>query len=719
MPPKRPRVLGPSPTTATDVAVGQAAVALRVHLGAGCAAVSSAFELLARRHGIQWVAVTLPTPHPLDVCWVLEEDAGNRAGIAAARAASVLHNVGPVLSWKSSLALLQRQCELPRLDSFVLVGIDQVELWCRSQWSSGRSPRASSPAINGGWSAAGDASGGDAIWMLKDALSNSGRGIWVLSRHNWRSVVERARSRDATAEFVAQRYIADPELWGGAHKYHLRVYAALTGDLGMLVHGTCFAHVANSPFALAFDPMGAGYDPAIHITNVAANVDDTGRFHGYPQLVLPRDRPEVWRQIIALMGELRDAAKPFIGRQRRRGHFAHLGCDFMIDAAGTVFLIEINVPPCIGSQSEYGEDDKAVSDLVTPSLAELVQIVTADDPTAVPLPHLGGWAWAAGPSPGFVPTPTESELAQNTAAWAEFEQAGQAAMVQRWRPAVTEVPAQRSVDWGRPIDFAGSAAAGTAAVPTAPADAADAADAAGAFPATTPPPPRRGILFDMDGTLSLTDHLHHVTYRKMLPRIGYDAATLDADWFAATVSGRANADVWRSLMPAGSSDTAITAMIVAKEAAFLALAEVECTPLPGLLDLLAWCDSNDVACCVVTNAPRTTALQLLAGLGLGDRFGTEMLICGMECAHTKPHPAPYCAGLALLGCDPEHCIAFEDSPSGVRSAVAAGIDTVGILSTTTAAALAAEGTCVTVADYTDTALLGRIASKLSAAAAAV
>ena len=476
--------------------------------------------------------------------------------------------------------------------------------------------------------------------------------------HNWREVVERARSRDATAEFVVQRYIADPELWGGAHKYHLRVYAALTGDLGMLVHGTCFAHVANAPFALEFDPQGVGYDPAIHITNVAANVDDTGRFHGYPQLVLPRDRPEVWRQIMCLMAELRDAAAPFVGRQRRRGHFAHLGCDFMIDAAGAVFLIEINVPPCIGSQSEYGEDDKAVSDLVTPSLAQLVRIVTAPDPTTVPPQQPGGWAWAASPSPDFVPVTTESELAQNTTAWAEFEQAELAAMAQSWRPAVPEAPAQRSVDWGRPIDF-GSAAAGQAVSTDAAVNEPPAA-------VTTTLRPRRGILFDMDGTLSLTDHLHHVAYRQMLPELGYDAAALDDSWFAATVSGRANADVWRNLMPAGSSDAAITAMIVAKEAVFLALAEVKCTPLLGLLDLLAWCDGNDVACCVVTNAPRTTALRLLAGLGLGDRFGTEMVICGMECAHTKPHPAPYRAGLALLGCDPQHCMAFEDSPSGVR-----------------------------------------------------
>ena len=51
----------------------------------------------------------------------------------------------------------------------------------------------------------------------------------------------------------------------------------------------------------------------------------------------------------------------------------------------------------------------------------------------------------------------------------------------------------------------------------------------------------------------------------------------------------------------------------------------------------------------------------------------------------------------------------------VRSAVAAGIATVGILSTAPTAALTAEGACLTVTDYTDTALLDLVTSKLKAA----
>ena len=48
------------------------------------------------------------------------------------------------------------------------------------------------------------------------------------------------------------------------------------------------------------------------------------------------------------------------------------------------------------------------------------------------------------------------------------------------------------------------------------------------------------------------------------------------------------------------------------------------------------------------------------------------MVCGDEVAATKPDPAPYLRAAELLGVDPTACVAVEDSPTGTRSAVAAG-----------------------------------------------
>ena len=54
------------------------------------------------------------------------------------------------------------------------------------------------------------------------------------------------------------------------------------------------------------------------------------------------------------------------------------------------------------------------------------------------------------------------------------------------------------------------------------------------------------------------------------------------------------------------------------------------------------------------------------------------MITGDEVEHGKPHPEPYWAACRGLGVEAGDCIALEDSPTGVRSAVAAGVPTIAI-----------------------------------------
>ena len=54
------------------------------------------------------------------------------------------------------------------------------------------------------------------------------------------------------------------------------------------------------------------------------------------------------------------------------------------------------------------------------------------------------------------------------------------------------------------------------------------------------------------------------------------------------------------------------------------------------------------------------------------------VVTGDEVSHGKPHPEPYRAAARLLGVSAEDCVAIEDSPTGVRSAVAAGVPTLAV-----------------------------------------
>jgi beta-phosphoglucomutase len=88
-------------------------------------------------------------------------------------------------------------------------------------------------------------------------------------------------------------------------------------------------------------------------------------------------------------------------------------------------------------------------------------------------------------------------------------------------------------------------------------------------------------------------------------------------------------------------------------------------------------------------------------LGLEGAF--EPVIRGEELDAGKPDPAPYNVALEALGIS-----AFEDSPSGIASSVAAGIPTVGIASTEEAEKLEELGVELLVRDFADPKLVNLI-----------
>ncbi|MEO0869584.1 MAG: HAD-IA family hydrolase [Cyanobacteria bacterium J06642_11] len=67
----------------------------------------------------------------------------------------------------------------------------------------------------------------------------------------------------------------------------------------------------------------------------------------------------------------------------------------------------------------------------------------------------------------------------------------------------------------------------------------------------------------------------------------------------------------------------------------------------------------------------------------------------------KPDPLPYQTALNRLAITAAEALVFEDSPTGVRAAVAAGIPTIGITSSHSHDVLTRLGAIFTITDYTD------------------
>ena len=123
----------------------------------------------------------------------------------------------------------------------------------------------------------------------------------------------------------------------------------------------------------------------------------------------------------------------------------------------------------------------------------------------------------------------------------------------------------------------------------------------------------------------------------------------------------------------------------------------ELQPIPGLGGLIVAIVSQQKPMVAVTNSTRDNVALMLDALQLSEAF--ESVIYGAECAHAKPHPDPYLEGLKALGVPKERAIVFEDSPAGVASGVAAGLQTVALATTQSVDMLARLGASDVIADY--------------------
>ncbi|MFY1692365.1 HAD family hydrolase [Plantactinospora sp. WMMB782] len=174
------------------------------------------------------------------------------------------------------------------------------------------------------------------------------------------------------------------------------------------------------------------------------------------------------------------------------------------------------------------------------------------------------------------------------------------------------------------------------------------------------------MLFDMDGTLVDSERLWDIGLQELAAHYGgtlSEAARLAMVGTDMTVSMRIlHTDLgqtWR--------DPAVSAAWVDRRVGELFLSDLRWRP--GALALVTAVRAAAVPAALVTSTRRAVVEIALETLGR-DTF--DVVVCGDEVAATKPDPEPYLTAARLLGVPISRCVAIEDSPAGVASALAAG-----------------------------------------------
>ncbi len=180
----------------------------------------------------------------------------------------------------------------------------------------------------------------------------------------------------------------------------------------------------------------------------------------------------------------------------------------------------------------------------------------------------------------------------------------------------------------------------------------------------------KAVAFDFNGTLSDDEPLLARLYVEQFAELG---RPITADEYYEQLAGRTDEEMYRIWF--GESRDA---WIEDRLDRYVALAADGSTVTPETREALLFAASR-VPVAVVSAAFRREIDAVIDGAGIGAAL--SLVITQDDVARGKPDPEGYLAAARLLGVEPAQLLVFEDTPTGVAAAKAAGAYVVALTGT--------------------------------------
>lgn len=185
-------------------------------------------------------------------------------------------------------------------------------------------------------------------------------------------------------------------------------------------------------------------------------------------------------------------------------------------------------------------------------------------------------------------------------------------------------------------------------------------------------------MFDFDGVLADTEALHLAAFQDAFAARGW---RLEPDEYFSRYLGYddrgtilAYAREHHLNVPAAEADRVFTD----KAEAYLSRLSGGSVLYSGALECIARMHGR-FRLAIATGSLRDEVVRILTAADVLLAF--DAIVAADDGVEPKPSPAPYRAAASRLGFAPERCVAVEDSPGGLGSALAAGLRAIGITTT--------------------------------------
>ncbi len=193
------------------------------------------------------------------------------------------------------------------------------------------------------------------------------------------------------------------------------------------------------------------------------------------------------------------------------------------------------------------------------------------------------------------------------------------------------------------------------------------------------------LLFDLDGTLANTEQLKAESYAYAAHQLRPDVAEADVEKAYGACVGLSREEIATHLLHAFRLEDAARqrdgsvepweAYVAVRLERYRAMLEdgalVRRHAREHAVALVRQAHEVARQTALVTTSDRHNTDAVLAALGLADAFDT--VVTADDVAETKPDPEGYRLALSRLGVGAADALAVEDSPAGLRAALAAGL----------------------------------------------
>ncbi len=175
----------------------------------------------------------------------------------------------------------------------------------------------------------------------------------------------------------------------------------------------------------------------------------------------------------------------------------------------------------------------------------------------------------------------------------------------------------------------------------------------------------QAVIFDLDGLMINSEDLSLKAYRQILAPYGKNLNKHDHHSLIGSDSQTSASHV------VTMTGVPLSWQTLAKVhwERLIELIDVELTPRLGVIELINELVDRHYPLGVASNSPIEYVEHALKAIGVRTAF--RCVVGYDQVAQGKPAPDVYLAVAACLGVAPAHCLALEDSPIGMRSALAA------------------------------------------------